>query len=102
MSKIKQLRYENNLSQAELAKELGVSRTCVSAWEIGARTPSFKNIISLCKIFDKTPSYFYDADQDDHTPNLLFDASILNAKGIKKLSDLYEKLVKDEKYLKKP
>jgi len=39
---IKKIRWELRLSQQALAKEIECSQTCVSAWELGDRTPNYK------------------------------------------------------------
>ena len=48
------LRKERNLSQEDLANELGVSRQAVSKWETGESTPDFDKIIPLCDFFGIT------------------------------------------------
>lgn len=48
------LREENNLSQAELGKLLGVSNKAVSKWENGEATPKLHTIEKLCEIFHVT------------------------------------------------
>lgn len=51
-AKIKMLRFEKEqMTQAEFAAALKVSRTIVAEWEVGIRTPSLrslKKIASLC------------------------------------------------------
>ena len=48
---IADLRAEEGLTQQELADQLAVSRSLVSLWESGARTPDRGNRISMAKIF---------------------------------------------------
>ena len=47
------LRKERNLSQEDLANELGVSRQTISKWETGESSPDFDKIIPICD-FPKT------------------------------------------------
>ncbi len=47
--RIRQLRAENDLKQAELANLIGVDRTSLSSYENGKRIP---DIFMLCKIAD--------------------------------------------------
>lgn len=100
-SKIRELRARRGLTQSELASIIGVSRTCISSWECGERSPSFSNILSLCELFGEDPSVF-----SEHTTSgeasLLCDPSYLNAAGVSALCDFYNLLLSDEKYLKKP
>ena len=50
---IKRLRLEANLTQAALAKKLGVSQPAVSVWELGT-TPGEKQQARLAKVFGKS------------------------------------------------
>jgi transcriptional regulator with XRE-family HTH domain len=43
--RITELRNKYNLTQHALAKELGVSRSSVNAWEMGISHPSIEKII---------------------------------------------------------
>jgi len=49
---LKKIRKENNLSQEQLADELGVSRQAISKWESGAAYPEMDKIIALCNKFN--------------------------------------------------
>ena len=49
---LKKIRKEHNLSQEQLADELGVSRQAVSKWESGLAYPEMDKIIALCNKFD--------------------------------------------------
>ena len=48
---LKLLRMNKNLSQEELAEEMGVSRQSVSKWETSLAYPEMKHILKLCNIF---------------------------------------------------
>lgn len=49
--RIKSLRESMNISQAELAKRLGITRSSVNAWELGISVPSTQYIVELSAIF---------------------------------------------------
>ena len=49
---IKVLRKERNLSQPQLAKELGVSKGMISFWENEKYEPTASNIIAVAKFFN--------------------------------------------------
>ena len=49
---LKKIRKDNNLSQEQLAEELGVSRQAISKWESGISYPEMDKILQLCKKFD--------------------------------------------------
>ena len=46
------LRDKAEISQMELAHQLGVSRQAVSRWESGTATPSMDKLKALAKIYD--------------------------------------------------
>ena len=48
---LKVIRKSKNISQEDLAENLGVSRQSVSKWETGENYPSMQNIVCLCTIF---------------------------------------------------
>ena len=49
--RIKSLREKSNRTQSELAKELGITRSSVNAWEMGISVPSTRYIVELANIF---------------------------------------------------
>lgn len=56
-NKIKQLRLSKNMSQFELAENLGISYSMVGMIEQGRRKPSDEVKIKLCKIFNVSMDY---------------------------------------------
>ena len=55
--RLKELRVEMKLSQADLAKELNVSQRSISSWETGFRQPDFETLERIAKFFDVTTDY---------------------------------------------
>ena len=55
--RITQLRRSKDISQAELAKRLEVSRQAVSKWEQGISSPDTNKLIELAKILDTEVEY---------------------------------------------
>ena len=49
--KIKLLRENSGLTQAGIARQLGISRSGVNAWEMGLSVPSTQYIVELAKTF---------------------------------------------------
>jgi len=49
---LKKIRKDNNLSQEQLADELGVSRQAISKWESSVAYPEMDKIITLCEKFN--------------------------------------------------
>lgn len=54
---IRATREKNGLTQAALAKRLGVTRSAVNSWEIGVSAPSVQYLIELCKLFNVSADY---------------------------------------------
>ena len=49
---LKKIRKENNLSQEQLAEQLGVSRQSVSKWESGQAYPEMDKVLQMAKMFN--------------------------------------------------
>ena len=58
--KIKLLREKGGMTQSELAKQLGVTRSGVNAWEMGITTPSTQYIVELALHFKVSTDYLLD------------------------------------------
>ena len=55
--RLKELRYEKNLSQIELAKNLNIGKTSISEWEIGKKEPVLSNARKIADFFDVSLDY---------------------------------------------
>ena len=56
-NQIRYLREQRGLTQADLAKKLGITRSSVNAWEMGVSVPSVQYVIELAKIFQVSTDY---------------------------------------------
>lgn len=56
-NRIKALRENANKTQSELAKQLGITRSSVNAWEMGISVPSTQYIVALAYIFRVSTDY---------------------------------------------
>ena len=56
-SRLKELRLENELSQAELAAETGLTQVAITYWETEKRTPNARAIIILARYFNVSTDY---------------------------------------------
>ena len=55
--KLRDLRNERNLSQAQLAKRIGVTSSTIALYETGERLPSLPRLIALSRSFGVTTDY---------------------------------------------
>ena len=55
--KIKSLREQRGMTQAALAKQLGITRSGVNAWEMGISIPSTQYIVELALFFKVSTDY---------------------------------------------
>jgi transcriptional regulator with XRE-family HTH domain len=55
--RLKKLRILHELSQEQLAKRLGMTKSVVSAYENGIRMPSYEALISIARIFKVSTDY---------------------------------------------
>lgn len=56
-TRLRQLRWDADLSQEEIAKHFGVTRACLSRWENGKAFPEKKYLVPLANYFHVTLDY---------------------------------------------
>lgn len=61
--RIKFLREEKGLTQSDLAKQLGITRSGVNAWEMGISVPSTQYIVELAHLFRVSTDYLLCCDR---------------------------------------
>ena len=54
---LKTLRLRKNMTQAQLAQKLGLTKSVISAYETGLRLPSYDVLIHISKIFKVSTDY---------------------------------------------
>ena len=55
--RLKELRIERGITQAQLAQETGLTISAISKWEQGSRVPSAQVIITLAKYYGVSSDY---------------------------------------------
>ena len=55
--RLKELRLEKELSQSELSKQTGLSRSAIAFWELCERVPSAEAVVILAKYFGVSADY---------------------------------------------
>ena len=61
-TRLKELREQHKLTQAQLAKKIGVSRSAVAMWEIGESSPDNNMLLALASVFGVTVDYLLGRD----------------------------------------
>ena len=64
--RIESLRKERGMSQAELAKRLGISRSAVNAWEMGISRPHIKHVIAMAELFHISTDFLLNMSNSRH------------------------------------
>ena len=57
-----QLREQKGMTQADLAKQLGITRSSVNAWEMGISVPSTQYIVEIANLFKVSTDYILGVD----------------------------------------
>lgn len=83
---IRELRDSFNISQVELAKNLGVTKQCVSNWENDNILPSIDMLIKISRFFNVTTDYLLG----------LKDTTTINVDGLTLLEIAHIKLLVDD------
>ena len=55
--RLKKLRQQNNLTQEQLARKIGVTKSVISAYETEMRMPSYDSLLAISKIFKVSTDY---------------------------------------------
>ena len=64
-NRVKTLRKKNNYTQSQLAERLGVTKSVISAYEIGLRMPSYDILISLARVFKVSTDFLLGVEQKE-------------------------------------
>lgn len=84
---LKNLRAEKGLSQAQLAKRLGLSASIVAHYELGSRFPSLETLTDISRVMGVTTDFLLGLDDKREC---WLDVSGLLPNEIKILEDLVE------------
>ncbi len=83
--KIKTLRMTNNLTQNDVAKRLGITRSSVNAWEMGISVPSTMYIVELARLFSVSADYILGLEHKE-----VLDISGLDEESARILHDMVQ------------
>lgn len=60
---LKTLRLRENMTQAQLAQKLGLTKSFISAYETGLRLPSYDILIHIARIYNVSTDYLLGIEQ---------------------------------------
>ena len=89
--RLKKLRKEKGLTQAELAEELGVAMNTVSIWELGKRMPDDKTIEKIARYFVTPVNYLLGLSEFGDLDSLM--SEVLRIKRLQGYADDTDQLV---------
>lgn len=61
--RIAELRNNLGMTQAELGKKLGLTRSAINSWEMGLSIPQLKHVIEMARIFHTTVDGMINSEQ---------------------------------------
>ena len=102
--KIRQLRKEKNMSQADLAQATGLTASAISMYEVDARHPKIETLEILADFFNIDMNYlmgrsvYTDIVADDAERLLISQYRALSVEGQRKVTEYVSDLVASGKY----
>ncbi len=104
------LRQQDNLTQAELAKQLRISKSTISMYETGRREPDFETLEIIADFFNVDMNRLVDRPAGPALPPvltpaelaLLSDFRLLNDRGQNEALFLIRHLAETDEYKKSP
>lgn len=97
---LKRILYENDRTQADVARDLGLPKTTVSGWLTGKRTPRMKHIDMLCHYFNVSRADIMDEPQKQVAESITLEFENLNEEGRRRLMEYARLLALDPMYKK--
>lgn len=73
MLKIKELRQEKNITQGKLAEKLGLSRSTIAMYEIGASEPDLETLKAIASFFNVSIDYLMGREVDKNVEKTKLD-----------------------------
>ena len=92
--KLKELRFRRGITQAEFARDLGVSQQAVGGWEVNRSEPSFDTLTRIANYFNVSTDFLLgkETTKDDAENALLDGYRQLNTDGQKLILTMIDSL----------
>jgi len=101
--RLRELRKENNMSQSDLGKLLGVSKVSVSGYENGTRVPSIEILLAILDVFQTSADYLLGrelnavCEDDDSVSVILALSDVEIIRELRRKPALYNYVANDPK-----
>lgn len=100
--RLKELRKDNNMSQEELGKLLGVTKVSVSGYENGTRIPSMEVLVTILNVFKISADYLLGRElnivcEDDGDTTLMAKDDVNIIKELKLHPKIYNSVANNPK-----
>ena len=88
--RLKQLRSKKELTQAEMAKEIGISQSTYALYETDKRQPDYDKLFSIAQCFAVTTDYLLGVSDDPrpHNPSTGKEASARETRQLEHLLEM--------------
>jgi len=87
--KLKAIRVNRGLSQAQLAEKIRVTKSAVSAYENSTRMPSYEVLVRIARCFDVSTDYLLGLEKP-----MMIDLSVLTNKQRNIIKEVMEEFTK--------
>lgn len=94
--RLKTLRKQVKLTQAQIAEKLNISQQAYASWERGVKKPTQENLVKIAQILNVTIDYLVGNFSEEITNNKLEDIEILFCKNSEGLTDEEKSLFRQE------
>lgn len=94
MKNLKTARAKKRFTQQMLAKELGVSRSCVSMWETGESQPDNNTLVRIADILDVSTDYLLGREAKVEIKDVPDGYAFLSEEGKRQIDSLIAMLLK--------
>lgn len=102
--RLKELRTQSGISQADLATRLGMAKSTIGMYETGAIDPSIFALKNMARFFHVDVCYLLgeerEDDYDPQTMQLIGQFMQLNSEGQEKVTEYVSDLVASGRYIK--
>ena len=93
MKRLKELRRQQERTQADLAKLLGVNRTAISKLELGQQQPNAIQLLKMARYFNVSVDFLLECEQADYS-NEVYDLMNMLFIGDHLLTSKEKKVIK--------